>query len=136
MSLEQRTRCMSHIRARDTKPEVIVRKMLWSIGFRYRIHHGLPGKPDIVLVRYHLAIFIDGCFWHHCPLHYQAPATNAQFWEAKIVGNVRRDRKVDSILAEAGWSVFRCWEHDVKNDLGSVIHNILNSIRQDPAPVL
>lgn len=129
MTPEQRSRCMSRIRGRDTRPEVIIRKMLWSLGCRYRVNYKLPGKPDIVFTRQRLAVFIDGCFWHHCPLHYQAPATNPGFWEAKIDGNVRRDREVDALLAKGGWSVLRFWEHEVKADQEEVLRAILKRLR-------
>jgi DNA mismatch endonuclease (patch repair protein) len=127
---EQRSRCMSRIRGRDTRPEIVIRKALWSLGCRYRVNYGLPGKPDIVFTRQHLAIFIDGCFWHRCPLHFQAPATNARFWEAKIEGNVRRDREVDARLATGGWSVLRIWEHEAKTDQEEVIQAILERLRK------
>lgn len=123
---------MSRIRGRNTRPEVIVRKILWSLGHRYRINYSLPGRPDIVFTRPHLAVFIDGCFWHRCPLHYQAPATNPEFWETKIAGNVRRDREVDARLAEGGWSVLRFWEHEVKADPEQVLRAILDRLRGQP----
>lgn len=129
MTPEQRSRCMSHIRSRNTGPEVVIRKMLWALGYRYRINYRLPGKPDIVFTRQRLAVFIDGCFWHQCPLHYQAPATRPGFWEAKIAGNVRRDRGVDSMLAQDGWSVLRIWEHEVKNDPERVLRLVLEQLR-------
>lgn len=131
---EQRSRCMSRIRGRDTRPEIIIRKMLWSLGCRYRINYGLLGKPDIVFTRQRLAIFIDGCFWHRCPLHFQAPATNARFWEVKIEGNVRRDREVVERLATAGWSVLRIWEHEAKTDPAEVVRAILERLREQTAP--
>jgi DNA mismatch endonuclease (patch repair protein) len=129
MTPAQRSHCMSRIRARDTQPEVVIRKMLWSLGCRYRINSSLPGKPDIVFTRQRLAVFIDGCFWHRCPLHYQAPATNPGFWETKIAGNVRRDRDVDARLGKTGWSTLRFWEHEVKNDPEQVLRGILDRLR-------
>lgn len=130
MTPEQRSRCMARIRGKDTGPEVIIRKMLWSLGHRYRINYRLPGTPDIVFPGRRLAVFMDGCFWHRCPLHYQAPATNPGFWEAKIAGNVRRDREVDARLATAGWSVLRFWEHEVKDDPEQVLRVILDRLRR------
>lgn len=130
MTPEQRSRCMARIRGKDTGPEVIIRKMLWSLGHRYRINYRLPGRPDIVFPGRRLAVFMDGCFWHRCPLHYQAPATNPGFWEAKIAGNVRRDREVDTRLATAGWSVLRFWEHEVKDDPERVLRVILDRLRR------
>lgn len=129
MTPGQRSRCMSRIRGRDTRPELIIRKMLWSLGCRYRVNSKLPGRPDIVFTRQRLAVFIDGCFWHRCPLHYQAPATNPAFWEAKIGRNVRHDRKVDVLLAKEGWSVLRIWEHEVRTDPERVLRVILARLR-------
>lgn len=120
---------MSRIRGRNTSPEVIIRKMLWALGYRYRINHRLPGKPDIVFTRQRLAVFIDGCFWHRCPMHYQAPTTRPEFWEAKIDGNVRRDREVNARLAKAGWSVLRIWEHEVRDDPERVLQIIQERLR-------
>lgn len=134
MTPEQRSRCMSRIRGRDTQLEVIIRRMLWSLGWRYRVNSKLPGKPDIVFTRQRLAVFIDGCFWHRCPLHFQAPATNARFWEVKIEGNVRRDREVVERLATAGWSVLRIWEHEAKTDPAEVVWAILERLREQTAP--
>lgn len=125
---------MSRIRSRDTRPEIVIRKMLWSLGCRYRVNYKLPGKPDIVFPRQRLAVFIDGCFWHHCPSHYQAPATNPEFWEAKIYGNVRRDREVEALLAKRGWSILRFWEHEVKGEPEKVIRVILKRLREETVP--
>lgn len=126
----QRSRCMSRIRNKNTQPEIIIRKMLWALGLRYRIHHCLPGKPDIVFPKQRLAVFIDGCFWHRCPMHYQAPATRPEFWEAKIAGNIRRDRKVDERLVKDGWFVLRIWEHEVRDDPERTVQAIRERLRE------
>jgi len=122
---EQRSFCMSRIKGRDTKPELIIRKGLWSLGYRYRIGIKLPGRPDIVFPRKRVVVFIDGCFWHRCPRHYQAPATNPHFWEKKINRNVERDRLVDRELASKGWKVKRIWEHEVREDPLRVIEDLI-----------
>ncbi len=122
---EQRSFCMSRIKGRDTKPELTVRKVLWSMGYRYRIKTGLPGKPDIVFQKQKVAVFIDGCFWHRCPRDYQAPATNAEFWEEKINRNVERDHMVDRELASRGWIVKRIWEHEIKENPLKVIEDLV-----------
>lgn len=114
LTRSQRSHCMSRIRGRDTKPEVMLRKELWRLGLRYRIHHGLPGRPDIVFPSRRVVIFVDGCFWHRCPLHWQAPKNNAEFWERKIAANQLRDERVTRDLEEAGWRVIRIWEHQVR----------------------
>lgn len=114
LTRSQRSHCMSRIRGRDTTPEVMLRKELWRLGLRYRIHHGLPGRPDIVFPSRRVVVFVDGCFWHRCPLHWKAPKTNAEFWERKIAWNQVRDERVNRDLEAAGWRVVRIWEHQVR----------------------
>jgi DNA mismatch endonuclease (patch repair protein) len=108
-----RSRNMAAIKGKDTKPEVLLRKLLFSKGFRFRIHRkDLPGKPDIVLPRYHAAIFVQGCFWHGhtgCPM-FRLPATRRDFWEAKITANQKRDQRSIAALREMGWRVLEVWE--------------------------
>lgn len=109
---ETRSRMMSGIRARDTKPELMVRRGLHARGFRYRLHsRGVPGKPDFVLRRYRAAVFVHGCFWHghDCPL-FRLPGTRREFWRAKIERNRQRDREVDAALEAAGWRRLTVWE--------------------------
>jgi len=121
---EQRRRCMAANKGKNTKPELKLRKKLWSLGYRYRIGHGLPGKPDIVFVSRRLVIFVDGCFWHHCPLHFQMPKANRDFWERKIARNVARDAQVNEQLAAAGWHVIRIWEHELRQGVDGVVIRI------------
>lgn len=107
-----RSRMMSGIRGRDTKPEIIVRKYLHAQGLRYRIaSKNLPGKPDIVLPKYRTAIFVHGCFWHrHQNCRFTTiPTTNAAFWQAKFTANVARDRLATSQLRKLGWRVMVVW---------------------------
>ncbi len=113
MTKEQRSRCMSKIRGRDTKPELLVRKYLFSRGYRYRLNSPrLPGKPDIVLRKYRTAIFVNGCFWHgHEGCRYFVlPKSNAEFWRGKIERNRERDRTELRLLAEMGWHTIVVWE--------------------------
>lgn len=108
---------MSHIRSKDTKPEVLVRRFLFAHGFRFRLHRkDLPGKPDIVLSKYKTVIFINGCFWHgHQDCKYSTiPETNREFWENKIKGNIQRDKETYSRLAELGWNVIEIWQCQLK----------------------
>jgi len=111
----QRSRCMKAIRSKDTEPELLLRKTLWYAGYRYRIKNRLPGRPDIVFPAQRVAVFVDGCFWHGCPAHYQKPGTNARFWSEKIRRNIERDKEVNVLLRLEGWKVMRLWEHDVRN---------------------
>ena len=116
-SKEVRSYNMSCIKGKNTKPEEMVRKYLFSRGFRYRKNDSrLPGKPDIVLPKYRTVIFVNGCFWHHhegCR-YFVWPKNNSDFWKEKIDGNVARDRKNQSILEDAGWRVIVIWECSLK----------------------
>jgi DNA mismatch endonuclease (patch repair protein) len=107
---------MSRQRRRDTAPELLLRRELHRRGLRYRIDAPLPGMPrrraDILFTSARVAVFVDGCFWHVCPVHATAPATNAAWWAAKLEANVARDRDTDRRLDEAGWTAVRFWEHE------------------------
>jgi DNA mismatch endonuclease (patch repair protein) len=107
-------RRMQATRRRDTPGELALRRALFSLGLRYRIEVTLPGtrrRADIVFSRAKLAVFVDGCFWHGCPVHGTWPKTNADWWRAKIEANRRRDRDTDRRLKREGWTVLRFWEH-------------------------
>ena len=117
MTPEQRHRCMSHVRSKNTKPEMLVRRFLFSRGFRYRVNvKYLPGKPDIVLRKYHTVIFVNGCFWHGhegCG-SYSFPKSNVDFWKNKIERNRQRDQEEAMALCSMGWHVIRIWECELK----------------------
>lgn len=115
---EKRSEIMGRIRGKDTSPEVAVRSTLHSMGYRFRLHRkDLPGKPDIVLPKYRTIVFVHGCFWHghDCRKGKSVPATNTDFWKAKIDGNICRDRKTGDKLKELGWQVLVIWECEVSN---------------------
>ncbi len=123
---KQRTYNMSRIRGKNTVPEIKLRKMLFASGIRgYRIHYELPGKPDIVFVKKKIAIFVDGCFWHRCPVDFQEPDTRKEFWMKKIQSNIDRDKKVNELLKNEGWTVFRIWEHEIKKEPEDVVKKII-----------
>lgn len=111
-----RSRMMSGIRSKNTKPELLIRKGLFSKGYRYRLHGiKLFGKPDLVLPKYHAVIFVHGCFWHGHLCHlFKWPKTRKKFWFEKIRGNRKRDRKVQARLAKAGWRICTIWECTIK----------------------
>jgi DNA mismatch endonuclease (patch repair protein) len=103
-------------RKRDTRPEMALRSRLHSLGLRYRknLRIRLPDltvTPDVVFLAARVAVFVDGCYWHCCPLHGTRPQGNSAYWKAKLSGNLARDRRVDRALAGAGWTVVRIWEH-------------------------
>lgn len=113
---ETRGRNMAAIRSAHTKPELLVRKSLHALGFRFRLHaRDLPGKPDLVLPKYSAVIFVQGCFWHghDCSL-FRMPGTRTDFWEAKISGNRERDARTADDLTKAGWRVGEIWECSLK----------------------
>lgn len=121
MTPEQRSRCMAAIRGRDTKPEITVRKYLFSRGLRFRVQvRKLPGNPDIVLPRYRTVIFVDGCFWHgHEDCRYfRLPKSNFEFWKAKIEKNIARDIRNEYELKSLGWRVLRVWECEIRTVAG------------------
>lgn len=109
---EQRSALMGRIRGRDTAPELAVRRLVYGLGYRYRLHgRGLPGTPDLVFRSRRCVIFVHGCFWHrhNCPLAY-SPKSRRSFWEKKFSGNVARDKKVVRSLKRDGWRVLIIWE--------------------------
>lgn len=114
-----RSRMMSGIRGKNTKPELIVRSALHRVGLRFRLHAKLPGKPDLVFPKYRTVLFVHGCFWHrHENCRYATtPASNVDFWKEKFAANVRNDAKVKRQLEESGWRVLIVWECqlDVEN---------------------
>lgn len=120
-SKEVRSKNMSHIRSKDSKPEEIVRKYLFAQGFRYRKNvRRLPGCPDIVLPKYHAVVFVNGCFWHkHSCARFVWPESNIDYWKPKILGNVERDKKNTALLVSAGWNVIVVWECELKKAVAS-----------------
>ncbi|WP_319562881.1 very short patch repair endonuclease [Marispirochaeta sp.] len=116
-SPEQRSYNMSKIKAKDTRPEMIVRRWLWANGYRYRLHSkDLPGKPDIVLPKYHAIIFVHGCFWHRHGCRFTSnPSTRNDFWQAKFKKTMERDRYNIERLNELGWKTEIIWECEINN---------------------
>lgn len=117
MTKQQRHDCMSAIKSKDTKPEMLVRKYLFSRGLRFRVQVAkLPGKPDIVLPKYKTVVFVNGCFWHgheECR-YYRLPKSNVEFWQKKIERNIERDARAECELKAMGWRVIRIWECEIR----------------------
>ena len=128
---------MAAVRSRNTKPEIFVRKLLFSAGFRYRLcDRKLPGKPDIVLKKYKTVIFVNGCFWHvhsSCS-HFKLPATNTAFWKEKLQQNQTRDATAHQALLNAGWSVLVVWECACKKSVHLPLQVLLKQFLLDPSP--
>ena len=112
LTVAQRSYNMSMIRGSNTTPELKLKKTLKTSGFTYQ-PKGVYGRPDFVNRKKKVAVFIDGCFWHGCKLHYNEPKSNITFWKSKLKRNLERDRKVNSELKEEGFKVIRIWEHDI-----------------------
>lgn len=114
---EERSRIMAKVKGRDTKPEILVRRILHRLGYRFRLYRkDLPGKPDIVLPRHRKIIFVHGCFWHgHDCKRGARPETNADFWNAKIKGNIERDARNTEELKRLGWDVLTLWVCEMKD---------------------
>lgn len=109
---------MARVRGQDTKPELVVRRLLHSMGYRFRLHRrDLPGSPDIVLPGYRKVVFVHGCFWHgHEECHRAArPTSNAEFWNRKLDGNKRRDIETHQQLSSLGWQILVVWQCQAKN---------------------
>jgi DNA mismatch endonuclease (patch repair protein) len=125
-------------RGRDTGPEIALRSALHGRGLRFRKNNRLdlaPGRrvrPDIVFTKLHLAVFVDGCFWHGCREHRSLPASNATFWEQKIERTRERDRKQSAWLEAAGWTVVRIWEHDIPDPAVQAITDLVEELRTPP----
>lgn len=129
-------RIMSRVRAKDTKPEMIVRKALWARGYRYRLHRrDLPGRPDLVFPASRLAVFVDGDLWHgnawkvrELPSLASLFPTHTDWWVSKIERNMERDREVTAALESEGWTVARFWESEILADPGHVVGAICDLV--------
>lgn len=118
LSPAERSIRMSLVRSRDTRPEMIVRRLVHRFGYRYRLHRrDLPGTPDLAFVSLHKAIFVHGCFWHQhqCPAGNRCPKSRVKFWKEKLMGNKARDRRAITKLRRMGWDILVLWECEVTN---------------------
>jgi DNA mismatch endonuclease (patch repair protein) len=133
LTKEKRSWNMSRIKGKDTKPELLLRSMLHKEGFRFRIHDkNLPGKPDIVLPRYHTVIFVNGCFWHRhsgCKYAY-TPKSRQDFWSKKFEGTIQRDVEKENKLKSMGWKVLTAWECELKQCPNTVLENLATEIQK------
>lgn len=119
---------------RDTSPELVLRRALHARGHRYRVDAPLPGLPrrraDLLFTRARVAVFVDGCFWHGCPIHATAPKANHEWWQAKLARNVERDRDSDEKMRAQGWSVIRVWECMPVEDAVAAVEDLLQRPRK------
>lgn len=130
ISKERRSENMKAIRSVSLLENEVTRA-LWNKGLRFRKNvKGMIGKPDIVIKKYKVVIFIDSCFWHHCPIHGTIPKSNTDYWTEKIAKNIARDRKVTMHYQDTGWNLYRIWEHEVRDDFFGTIDKISDYIEQ------
>ena len=121
---------MARIRDRDTKPEIVLRRLLWARGHRYRLQYRTPsGRPDLTFPGKRICVFIDGCFWHGCPRGYRRPKSNRKFWDTKVDYNRKKDRRFTRQLRAKGWSVCRIWKCRLKKP-DSVIRRVRRMLRR------
>lgn len=134
----KRSAIMSRIRGAHTAPERVLRHTLWARGIRYRIQRRVGrSKPDLVFVGAKVAVFVDGCFWHGCPIHYVRPRSRETFWARKLLENVHRDRRQTLQLEDDGWTVVRLWEHEILADpeaAADLVCEVLHSGKHLNAP--
>lgn len=129
LTKSQRSFNMSHIRGRDTKPEIKFRELLFARGIKgYRVNYKLTGRPDVVFTKKKLAVFIDGCFWHKCKKCFVKPATRTDFWMKKIEGNLMRDKLINRQLQKEEWRVLRFWEHQLRKKPERIVLKIISSL--------
>ena len=127
---EQRRKNMQHIRSKDTSIEIKLRKALWHEGIRYRKNYKeLPGKPDIAITKYRIAIFCDSSFWHGRDFDIKKPVdTNREYWDSKIKKNMKRDKDVNRQLKEMGWVVLRFWDTEINKQLEMCVNTVIEGI--------
>ncbi len=131
-----RSEQMARIRGRNTRPERRLRSALWLAGLRYRLHTPIPGaRPDVVMPSRRVAVFVDGCFWHGCPVHYVRPRSRTDHWAGKLRENVDRDRQQTLALEALGWKVVRVWEHEVDEALAAVVKRVQGAVSGLPEEV-
>jgi DNA mismatch endonuclease (patch repair protein) len=119
---------MSRIRSENTKPELALRRALWAKGFRFRIHY-CHDKIDIAFPRKKVAVFVDGCFWHGCPIHLRLPKSHEAYWHPKLKRNIERDQETTKRLKSDGWKILRFWEHELE-DIDKVVAKICSSLKE------
>lgn len=127
---DQRRKNMQSIRSKDTSLELKLRSALWNEGIRYRKNYNkLPGKPDIAITKYKIAVFCDSSFWHGRNYQEKRPvATNSEYWDEKIIRNLQRDKQVNERLCALGWTVLRFWDDDINNNIDECVETVKDAL--------
>jgi len=126
MSKEKRSQTMAKIKSKNTSPEILLRKLLWNQGKRFRIHDKtINGIPDISNKTRKILIFVDGCFWHGCEQCYISPKTNTEYWKRKFHRNKKRRKEILSVLTKQNWKIFQVWEHELKENPNKVMKKVI-----------
>ena len=133
MDSSERSRLMSRIKSKGTGPEMALRRGLWREGLRYRVQYGRE-RIDIAFPGKKVAVFVDGCFWHSCPIHGNMPKSNAGYWKPKLEKNAERAAAKDARLHDAGWTVVHFWEHEINSDAGGCARKV-QAILSNPKKV-
>ena len=130
MSKEQRSKTMSKIKS-ISKLEDMFASALWRKGLRFRRNvKSLKGKPDIAIIKYQVVIFVDSCFWHVCPEHFNQPKSNEEYWNEKLQRNVNRDKEITAYYQEINWNIKRIWEHEIRSDIDQAVDSTLQFINR------
>ncbi|MGQ0466544.1 MAG: very short patch repair endonuclease [Sporichthyaceae bacterium] len=139
-SSESVSRRFQNTPTRDTPAELKLRRLLHAAGLRYRVDYrpvpGIRRKADVVFTKAKVAVFVDGCFWHSCPVHGTWPKANGDWWREKLEGNSARDRDTDARLADAGWTVVRIWEHEPPDEAARRVKDALGRASSAPCRAL
>ena len=130
VSKKKRSEIMSKVRSKDSKIEIDFRKAIWKAGFRYSKNPTKYfGKPDLVLKKHKVVIFVDSCFWHGCKKHCRLPAIRKKYWTEKIERNRQRDKKVNRYYKKIGWKVLRVWEHELLKNFNKITKNAIKLLK-------
>lgn len=137
LSKAGRSRNMAAIKSKDTKPELALRSALRRAGATgYRVHRrDLPGRPDVAFIRWKVAVFVDGVFWHGHPDHWNPDTAASDYWRQKMVRNTERDRAADLALADRGWRVIRVWDVEVRDHLDDCVEKVLRALSDSGKPL-
>lgn len=124
-----RSEQMSRVKSSGTAIELVLRRALWRMGLRYRVRSRVRGRPDLVFHAARVVLFVDGCFWHSCPIHCRMPRANQQYWREKLSGNAARDLATRDALSAEGWLVLRVWEHELADGVDDVAQRVAAAVR-------